>query len=77
MHTELQRRPDVLIEAVSDVHYVLGPLADSLGGDLENSRVGLAEIEFVRIHPDRKEIQYAYLFEMLLQRMAAYERVGE
>ena len=60
MHADLQRRFDVLVDAVSDVHYVFGPLTDSLGGDFENPRIGLAEIEFVRIQPDAEEIQCAY-----------------
>jgi len=77
VHAEFQCGIDVFVDTISDVHYVLGPLTDPLGGDLEDSRVGFAEIELVRIHPNAEEIQYAYLFEMLLERMAAYESVGE
>jgi len=76
-HADFEGGYDVLVNSVAYVHYVLDGFAYSFGGDFEDSRVWLTEIEFVGIEPNGEKIQYARLFQMLFQRRAAYEGVGE
>ncbi len=57
----------VLVDAVSDEHYVLHHVSDFIRGDFEDSQVGLTKVKLVRVDSDGEKIEDPELLEVLFE----------